>query len=156
MRKVIGILLAGVVLLAGAALLVGAAPLAGAAPLPVVYRDVTLPTDTIIRAEIAQTPEAREQGLMFREHMPKNSGMLFIFPRPHAYRFWMKNCKFPLDIIWLNEKKEVVYLVEKAPPCSVDPCPQYGPTDREALYVLEVAAGLSQKIHLKVGMSLRF
>lgn len=123
---------------------------------PVVYRDVILPGERIIRAEVAQTPEARQRGLMFREQLSPDAGMLFIFTQPYPYRFWMKNCKISLDMVWLNEKKEIVHIVEAAPPCLADPCPQYGPTHQAALYVLEVAAGVAQKTHLKVGTSLLF
>ncbi len=123
---------------------------------PSADRVVTLPSGAVIHAEVVQTPAARQKGLMFRDHLPKSAGMLFLFPRPASYQFWMKNCKFPLDMIWLNEKKEVVHLVEKAPPCSADPCPQYGPTDRVALYVLEINAGLARKERLKLGSRLHF
>jgi uncharacterized membrane protein (UPF0127 family) len=126
------------------------------ADVPVVYRDVILPGNRTIHAEVAQTPEARQRGLMFREQLLPGSGMLFIFTQPHPHRFWMKHCKIPLDILWLNEKREIVHIVEAAPPCPADPCPQYGPTHQAALYVLEVAAGVSKKAHLKVGMPLRF
>lgn len=93
---------------------------------------------------------------MFRDSLSPGSGMLFIFQEAHPYLFWMKNCKFPIDIIWLNEKKEVVFISEKTPPCKADPCPNYGPTDKDALYVVEVESGFAAKEKLKLGSKVRF
>ena len=93
---------------------------------------------------------------MFRERLPAGGGMLFIFQEPGPYQFWMKNCKFPIDIIWLGKEKQIVYLSEKTPPCRSDPCPTYGPKQEKALYVLEVASGFAQKEKLKLGMKVRF
>lgn len=120
------------------------------------YRTILFPRGTKIDAEVADTPERRSVGLMFREHLRAGAGMLFIFSEPHPYRFWMKNCKFPIDMIWLNRQKEIVYISENTPPCKSDPCPHYGPTDRDALYVIEVAAGFAKKEQLKLGTKVRF
>jgi uncharacterized membrane protein (UPF0127 family) len=93
---------------------------------------------------------------MFRDRLPAGGGMLFIFPQAAPYKFWMKNCKFPIDIIWLDEAKEIIYISEKTPPCQSEPCPLYGPTQQNALYVLEVASGFTQREHLKLGMKVQF
>jgi uncharacterized membrane protein (UPF0127 family) len=82
--------------------------------------------------------------------------MLFIFQQAAPHQFWMKNCKFPIDIIWLNEKKEVLHLSEKTPPCKADPCPLYGPITGKAVYVIEVISGMAQKEKLKPGMKIQF
>ncbi|MFQ5780465.1 MAG: DUF192 domain-containing protein [Nitrospiria bacterium] len=119
-------------------------------------RTVTFPSGTKINAEVADTPKARMTGLMFRDHLPKGGGMLFIFQKAGPHLFWMKNCKFPIDIIWLNEKREIVYISEETPPCKSDPCPTYGPTKEKTLYVLEVATGFTQKERLKRGMRILF
>ncbi len=120
------------------------------------YRSVVFENGIKIRAELAQTPEARQRGLMFRETLPEGSGMLFIFEREAPYRFWMKNCRIALDLIWLNKKKEVVYIAENQPPCKADPCPDFGPTSQNALYVVEAAAGFVKKSHITEGMKARF
>lgn len=124
--------------------------------LPSDDRALRFPSGTVIVAEVASTPETREKGLMFREHLPKGGGLLFIFEVSKPYRFWMKNCKFPIDIIWINAEKEVVHIAKDIPPCKGDPCPTYGPKDEDALYVLEVAAGFSANEKLKRGTKIQF
>lgn len=117
---------------------------------------ILFPNGTVIVAEVADTPETREKGLMFRNELPKGGGLLFIFEVEKPYQFWMKNCKFPIDIIWINTAKEVVYIAKDTPPCKADPCPIYGPKNEVALYVLEVAAGFSAKENIKPGTKIQF
>ncbi|TAJ98461.1 MAG: DUF192 domain-containing protein [Candidatus Manganitrophaceae bacterium] len=124
--------------------------------LPTAHRTLLFPSGTRIDAEVADTPQARSVGLMFRDSLAPGGGMLFIFQEAHPYLFWMKNCKFPIDIIWLNAQKEVIFISEKTPPCKADPCPNYGPLDKDALYVVEVASGFSEKEKLKLGAKIRF
>jgi hypothetical protein len=100
--------------------------------------------------ELAQTQKEISRGLMFRDSLAQNRGMLFIFEVQGVYDFWMKNTKIPLDIIWLNEEKEVVFIKNNAPPCQEDFCPSIRP-NIEASYVLEINAGLAEKIGLKNG-----
>jgi hypothetical protein len=119
-------------------------------------RSVTFPNGSILNAEVASTPKTRSLGLMFRDHLPEGGGMLFIFQVAAPHRFWMKNCKFPIDIIWMNEQGEIIYISENTPPCKSDPCPSYGPTKGQALYVLEVASGFTRHEKLKKGMKIRF
>jgi len=119
-------------------------------------RPIRFPSGTTLYAEVVDTPEARNQGLMFRDHLPIGGGMLFVFQESKPYRFWMKNCKFPIDIIWLNRKKEIIYISKNTPPCKSEPCTTYGPEKTKALYVLEVAAGFSIKERLKLGTTIRF
>lgn len=123
---------------------------------PPAHRTVIFPSGTKIDAEVADTPQARNVGLMFRDSLPPGGGMLFIFQEAGPYLFWMKNCKFPIDIIWFNEQKEVIFLSEKTPPCKADPCPNYGPLDKKALYVIEVASGFVEREKLKLGTKVRF
>lgn len=120
------------------------------------HRTITLPTGTEIRAEIADTPESRKKGLMFRDRLPENEGMLFVFEQAMPHHFWMKNCRFPIDIIWMNEQKEIVYIAESVPPCEADPCPNYGPTDIPSRYVLEVVAGGARREKLAIKQQLKF
>ncbi len=117
---------------------------------------IHFPNGTTLYAEVVDTPEARNQGLMFRDHLPIGGAMLFVFQESQPYKFWMKNCKFTIDIIWLNRKKEVVYISKNTPPCKKDPCPTYGPDKKQALYVLEVAAGFSRKEGLELGAVVAF
>jgi uncharacterized membrane protein (UPF0127 family) len=102
-----------------------------------------------LSVEVADTPAERGRGLSGREMLPENSGMLFVFDTPGRYGFWMYGMKFPLDIIWIDERLRVVYFVENAQPC-VNICETYEPP-ADALYVLEVNAGFVKKYGLKVG-----
>lgn len=108
--------------------------------------------------EIADTAAARQTGLMNRTSLSQNSGMLFIFEGSNFYPFWMKDTYIPLDIIWLNQNKEVVYIKENAQPCSNTieaVCNTIVPTAR-ALYVIELNAGEVNKQDLQVGDKIEF
>jgi uncharacterized membrane protein (UPF0127 family) len=101
-------------------------------------------------AEIADTFQVQMQGLMFRKDLPDNAGMLFVFTNEDKYGFWMKNTYIPLDIIWMNGNKEIVFIKENAQPCEEENCPIIYP-DKEAMYVLELKAGSAGSIGLKIG-----
>ncbi|MCC7574281.1 DUF192 domain-containing protein [Candidatus Woesearchaeota archaeon] len=104
--------------------------------------------ETCYEIEIPRTQEEKQQGLMFREHLQENQGMLFIFNTQQKHAFWMKNTLIPLDMIWLNEDLEVVY-IQTATPCEEEPCKIYAPTT-EALYTLEINAGLAEQNNIKI------
>lgn len=99
---------------------------------------------------LARTPEEQRQGLMFRDQLPPRAGMLFIYEEEQPLSFWMKNTLIPLDIIWLNKNKVVIYISKNTLPCKADPCPRIEPKEKSA-YVLEINGGLSDEIGLKVG-----
>jgi uncharacterized membrane protein (UPF0127 family) len=103
--------------------------------------------------ELAQTEVERNGGLMLRNELPADRGMLFIFEQEGLYAFWMKNTLIPLDIIWINQNKEVVFIAENVQSCIQDFCPSINP-DNNASYVLELNAGTANKIGLKVGDTL--
>jgi len=115
---------------------------------------VTISADLKIEAELAYTDETRMRGLMFRDSLAADAGMLFIFPYMDRHSFWMKNTLISLDIIWLNERKEIVYFTT-AVPCTSDPCTSYVPMQK-AKYVLEVNEGFAKKHGLKIGTRLEF
>jgi uncharacterized membrane protein (UPF0127 family) len=110
--------------------------------------------DVCIRAELAATGKIRQRGLMFRKSMPENRGMLFIFEKEALFGFWMKNMRFPLDIIWIGRNKKIVEIYEYALPCK-DVCKTITP-QAAALYVLEVNAGFAKKQGIKIGDRLTF
>ena len=114
------------------------------------YASVIFPKGQIFQLEIASTPEQWVRGLMFRKSLPENSGMLFMYPREDYYAIWMKNCFIPLDLIWLDSKGRVIYIVENAPPCKKEPCPVYEPM-MKARFVIELKSGSVKKLHLKLG-----
>lgn len=100
--------------------------------------------------EIVSSQEKLSNGLMFRESLDENSGMLFIFPEENSHNFWMKNTLIPLDIIWINTDKEIIFIQHNAQPCLKEPCEIFT-SDEKALYVLEINSGISEKIGLEVG-----
>ena len=108
---------------------------------PLQDKNFVVINEKIIFVELAITPEDRQRGLMERDLLEKDNGMLFVFSEEDAYSFWMKNMKISLDIIWINADGNVVYFVEGAPPCVQSPCQTYSP-NADALYVLEVNPGV--------------
>jgi len=104
--------------------------------------------------ELAETFAEHSQGLMFRENLPLNSGMLFIFEKEDDYSFWMKNTIITLDIIWINENK-IVFIKRSAQPCINDPCESFSP-NIPAKYVLEINGGLSEELGIIEGNEVKF
>jgi uncharacterized protein len=68
-----------------------------------------------IEAEVAATPDARDQGLMSRNRLPDNHGMLFVFPEEHAYCMWMQNTHIPLSVAFINNKGMIVNIANMKP-----------------------------------------
>lgn len=108
--------------------------------------------DQSMIVELALDELSQAKGLMFRETMPENAGMLFMFPQTQPLAFWMKNTLIPLDIIYMTEAGEVVHIVT-AQPCKIQNCPSY-PSVEPAKYVLELNAGRAKSLGLKVGDNL--
>ncbi len=104
--------------------------------------------------EVADTPLSRQQGLMYRDHLPEREGMLFVFPAPGRHGFWMKNTFLPLDIIWIDSKLNIVDIAADVEPCRSDRCPLLTPRT-DASYVLEVNGGLSLRYGISVGDRVR-
>ena len=100
--------------------------------------------------ELAVTPVQKSLGLMFREKLDSQEGMLFVFNQEGQHSFWMKNTLIPLDIIWINKDQEIVFISENTQPCKKTLCPMVKPTEN-AKYVLEINGGLSKEIGLMVG-----
>jgi len=104
--------------------------------------------------EIADTDASRERGLMFRDSMPTDHGMLFLFDRPALQTFWMKNTHIPLDILYFDQNYKFVSAQQRVPPCRSEPCVVY-PSEAPAQYVLELNAGTAEKLDLKPGDALK-
>ena len=119
------------------------------------YRRVIFPNGVHIKAEVADTRVLRERGLMFREKLSEDSGMLFVFSKAAPHRFWMKNVKMPLDMIWLDSTKQIIDILDNVPPCLIDPCADFGP-EGHAAFVIETAGGFAKKNRLARGMRVTF
>ncbi|MGB9743451.1 MAG: DUF192 domain-containing protein [Minisyncoccales bacterium] len=106
---------------------------------------------TKIFVEIADTEEKRIKGLSGRESLAANQGMLFIFPQPGYYTFWMPEMNFPIDIIWFDEEKRIIG-IENNVSNKFDPQnPQLYRPPAPVLYVLEIKAGLAEQNQIRVG-----
>jgi hypothetical protein len=106
--------------------------------------------DNCFFVKIVDNAAERERGLMGVKKLEKNRGMFFIFDEQGIYPFWMKNTLIPLDIIWIDKDNKIVFIKEDAQPCEDNNCPFIN-TEIEAKYVLEINAGISKEIDLKVG-----
>ena len=102
--------------------------------------------DTDFLVELALTAEQQIQGLSGREVIGPGAGMLFVYEHESRYTFWMKEMRFPIDIVWIGADCKVVDVTLEAPPPepgqSLDQLPRYSP-DTPAQYVLEINAGES-------------
>ncbi len=116
---------------------------------------VYFPDGGSIVAELAVTNEERARGLMFRERIGSDQGMLFVFEEEGINPFWMKNTLIPLDILWLGRDRRIVHIAADVPPCTAEPCPTYGP-EIPASFVLELKAGEARARGLKPGDRLEF
>ena len=101
-------------------------------------------------AEIAVTAEERARGLMHRHELSKDRGMFFVFPEEGVHRFWMKNTRIELDIIFIGADLRVVSISPRAQPCRKDPCEHYSPSGNVA-YALEIAGGLADTYGFAAG-----
>lgn len=104
------------------------------------------------KVEIADDSAERTMGLMFREELGSDRGMLFIWPEEVQSSFWMKNTLIPLDIIFIGSDKKIINIVEHAEPQTTTPRMPAGPF----LYVLEIEGGRSADLGIKAGDQAEF
>lgn len=130
---------------------------AAAAPSPASGPRVIMPNGNVISVEVALTDAEKAQGLMFRESMPRDAGMVFPFERLEIRPFWMKNCHFPLDLVYTTKDGTVVEVIKALPPCAPDPapCPSTAPKAK-ADTVLEVNAGIADATGAVAGAKLKW
>lgn len=105
--------------------------------------------------EIADTSEKQLRGLMFRESIPDDYGMLFIYGEEGYRSMWMKNCKVHLDLIFLDADKQIINMYINVPPCKKEPCGTYE-SKRPAKYVLELRGNRANELKLKPGDTIFF
>lgn len=117
-----------------------------------IYRDQTDSLLIQLDIEIAETEYETQTGLMYRNSMEDGQGMLFIFPEIAYHSFYMKNTKFPLDIIYIDEQLKVASIIKNAQPLNESSLPSQVPVK----YVLEVKAGLSDVWEIEAGDKIAF
>lgn len=106
-----------------------------------------------ISLETVSSESKRSQGLSGRENLDENTGMLFVFEQPGLHCFWMKDMKFPIDILWLDVDKKVIDIRPSVEP-STYPA-QFCPA-QNASYVIEVQAGRCANSGVDIGTHIRF
>lgn len=120
-------------------------------------RTVILPGGQRIRVEVMTHPTDMMRGMMFRDSLAPDRGMLFVHGSPGNYPYWMYQVRIPLDIIWLDAKRRIVEISPNTPPClkQASECPNYG-GNQKAQFVLELAGGMAERYGLKLGDTLIF
>jgi uncharacterized membrane protein (UPF0127 family) len=108
-----------------------------------------------LAVELAETADEKARGLMHRKQPPTDGGMLFIYQPPRSIGFWMKNMRFPLDILFFDRHGRLAAYHDAVPPCASANCPRYR-SDRPSAWVLELPAGTRQRMGLKPGAQLRW
>ena len=104
--------------------------------------------DTVFAAKVAKTQAEREKGLSDTKGLRENQALLFVYERDGMWPIWMKDMKYPIDIVWLDKDKKVVYIVKNAPPESY---PETFTPKQEARYILEMSAGTVEKKSIVIG-----
>lgn len=129
---------------------------AGAEPPPAVERiPVTIASeggDVTFQAEIADSDQERQRGLMFRSAMGEREGMLFLFPREQQLSFWMRNTLIPLDMVFIKADRTILGIVENATPRTDTPRRVMGSSQ----FVLELNGGTCAKLGIKAGQAVTF
>jgi uncharacterized protein len=97
--------------------------------------------------EVADDDAKRQRGLMFRDKMEQNQGMIFLFEKESPQAFWMHNTILPLDIIYVNANMEIVHIAKNAKPFDDTALPSVKPSK----YVVEVNGGYTDKLNIKDG-----
>ena len=120
-------------------------------------REVTLPGGQVIETQVMIDQKDQARGMMFRESLAPDHGMLFLHKAMGTYAYWMYQVKIPLDIVWMDEQRRIVEIAADTPPCltAAHDCPTYG-GHKSAKYVLELAGGMAKKYGLREGQYVGF
>jgi len=145
----------GVLALAAACALCAAAPLEPQKPEK--QCRLSFASGRQITADVVDTPASREKGLMFRRSLPRDYGMLFVFPRQMLMSFWMKNTWTSLDIVFIGADKRVTRVHERVRPSTEETTDErVARVGGPAQYVLELPAGAARRYRLKAGQLVGF
>lgn len=107
----------------------------------------------VVQLEVTRTPTEQSLGLMYRQNLPDDRGMLFSFSPARPVSFWMKNVVIPLDMVFLRNGV-VKAIAANVPPCKQDPCPTYGPNETID-QVIELRGGRAAQLDIKVGQPVK-
>ena len=132
-----------------------AVPASSPAPAPTTMPKVYLSTpqgDLAVSVEIVSTEAAIERGLMYRQHLPPDDGMLFLMRENRIWSFWMRNTLIPLDIIFITKDMTIAGIAENAEPRTET----LREVDKPSLYVLEVNGGYCAAHKVTAGAKVRF
>ena len=105
-----------------------------------------------IDVELAETPQERERGLMYRRQLAPSAGMLFVFDAPTNQSFWMKNTYIPLDMVFINPSMQIVGIIHEAEPLTLRP----RAVNQPSRYVVEVNGGFCRKHGITLETPVRF
>ena len=119
--------------------------------------DLTLPSGKVLKVETMIHTLDMARGMQFRTSMKPDHGMLFFHPQAGPYSYWMYQTLIPLDMVWMDNDRQIVEIVENAPPCktAASQCPKYG-GKQNAKFVLELAGGMARQWGLQLGQRLEF
>lgn len=106
----------------------------------------------VVWVEIADRPELRQRGLMFRKELPEDEGMLFVFERPEIQSFWMRNTYIPLDIAFIDEKGRITDIHQMKP---LDEEPRYE-SSVPVPFAIELNQGWFARRGIKVGAQVSY
>ena len=106
----------------------------------------------VVKVSVADTPQAREKGLSGRIKLASDEGMLFIFSSDAKYSFWMKDMRFPIDILWISSDEKILDMRQNVSP---ETYPAVFTPSSPARYVLELSAGYSEAHGVKIGDTIR-
>ena len=108
---------------------------------------------TQLTLELADTPEKRDRGLMFRKHIPANHGMLFVYPVKNIHKMWMKNTYIPLDLLYLSDDFKIIGIERDLQPHSL----QLRGLDIPTKFIIEVgASNASNASNFKIGQKIDY
>jgi hypothetical protein len=117
---------------------------------------VSFPNGREIEAEVADTPEKLLVGLAFREKLPANSGLLYIFESTGQNHLWTKEYRFPVDMMWVDESHHIVGLKENVAPCQEADCPKYSSSPEAVRYAIQTEAGFIKREGITIGQELKY
>ena len=117
---------------------------------------VSFPNGRELEAEVADTPEKLLVGLAFREALPANGGLLYIFESTGQNHLWTKEYRFPVDMMWVDESHHIVGLKENVAPCLEADCPKYSSSPEAVRYAVQAGAGFIKREGVTVGLELKY